>query len=149
MFDQKEEKSSEPKKGDLKTPVKPVSAMREVATQEEFEKILGSEKRIVVAYFHAQWCGPCKKLGPMLEKLATERRDILFVKMDIDTVGDNYGVRNGMPMVAIFGGKTAKVLQDTISGYKTTENSSEQDTIAQEYRKSLFAKIAEQQAAMK
>lgn len=34
--------------------------------------------------FYADWCGPCKMLGPALEKLTSEREDINIIKVNVD-----------------------------------------------------------------
>ena len=38
----------------------------------------------VVAYFTAQWCGPCRRLSPEYEKLAAQYPVVKFVKVDVD-----------------------------------------------------------------
>ncbi|KAM4651832.1 thioredoxin, mitochondrial [Discoglossus pictus] len=48
------------------------------------ERVVGSETPVVVD-FHAQWCGPCKILGPRLEKMvAKQQGKVLMAKVDID-----------------------------------------------------------------
>ncbi|XP_033018248.1 thioredoxin, mitochondrial isoform X1 [Lacerta agilis] len=48
------------------------------------DRVLKSEKPVVID-FHAQWCGPCKILGPRLEKIvAKQKGKVLMAKVDID-----------------------------------------------------------------
>lgn len=47
--------------------------------------IEGSRELPVIAYFTAAWCGPCKTLGPALEKAVTEAKGkVRLVKLDVD-----------------------------------------------------------------
>ncbi|XP_015265681.1 PREDICTED: thioredoxin, mitochondrial [Gekko japonicus] len=48
------------------------------------DRVLKSQKPVVVD-FHAQWCGPCKILGPRLEKMVAKQKGrVLMAKVDID-----------------------------------------------------------------
>jgi large subunit ribosomal protein L40e len=59
--------------------------MRTLATKAEFDQLLASAgDKIVVVDFTATWCGPCKRIAPLFEKLAQENPDMEFVKVDVD-----------------------------------------------------------------
>ncbi len=73
-------------------------------TDENFEEMVMEEsyKRPVVIDFWAQWCGPCRTLKPILEKLAKEY-GFLLAKINVDEnphIAQEYGV-HGIPDVKI------------------------------------------------
>ncbi len=59
----------------------------------------------VVVDFWAGWCGPCRMVGPELEKLADAHGGALkVVKVDVDanrTIAGHYGIQ-GIPTIALF-----------------------------------------------
>ncbi|MCW2811113.1 MAG: trxA [Friedmanniella sp.] len=48
-----------------------------------FEKTI-SDNDIVLVDFWAEWCGPCKRFGPIYEKTSEQFDDIVFAKLDTD-----------------------------------------------------------------
>ena len=67
----------------------------------------------VLVDFWAEWCGPCKMIGPVLEKLAEENKETWeLVKVDTDKnqqIAMKYGIR-GIPNVKLF--KDGKVVNE-------------------------------------
>lgn len=74
----------------------------------EFARLINSDTPVLVD-FYADWCGPCKMLGPILKQLKEQAGDRLrIVKIDVDrnsAVAGRYQVR-GVPTIILFkGGK--------------------------------------------
>jgi len=69
----------------------------------------------VLVDFWAEWCGPCRALGPSVDALATEKGDLLkVVKVNIDenpNAPTKYGVRS-IPTLLIF--KGGEVVAQTV-----------------------------------
>jgi thioredoxin 1 len=52
-------------------------------TAENFEETI-TDNEIVLVDFWADWCGPCKRFGPIYEKASEEYDGIVFAKLDTD-----------------------------------------------------------------
>jgi thioredoxin 1 len=79
--------------------------VKHLESMDDFNTMLETSKtKLVVVDFTATWCGPCKYIGPIFEKLAEENPDIEFVKVDVDEADDvaaHCGVR-AMPTFQFF-----------------------------------------------
>ena len=47
------------------------------------EEVMGSEKTVLLDFW-APWCGPCRRVVPLVEQIAQERPDIKVGKVNVD-----------------------------------------------------------------
>ena len=74
---------------------------------EGFDKAL-SDGRLMLVDFWATWCGPCQRLGPVMEQIAEDYEDqnVIIGKVDVDQepeLAHRFGVMN-IPTVIFFKG---------------------------------------------
>ena len=70
-----------------------------------FDHDVSSTSAAIIVDFWAEWCGPCKQIGPILEEISREKQDILkILKLNIDEnpeTPNKYGIR-GIPTLMLF-----------------------------------------------
>ncbi len=78
-------------------------------TDQNFDEVVGKSKTPVVVDFWAEWCGPCKMAGPVIEELAETYKDKLVIgKMNVDenqTKPAEFGVMSIPTVIAFKDGK--------------------------------------------
>ena len=74
-------------------------------TDENFENEVLKSEKLTLVDFWAEWCGPCKQVGPILEEISNEMsNEVTIAKHNIDSDPNQptkYGVR-GIPTMMLF-----------------------------------------------
>ena len=89
------------------------------ANDDTFEAEVLKSDRPVLVDFSAAWCGPCKKLEPILHELASEYdAKLKVVKVDVDsapTTAARFGVLSVPTILLILGGEVKDQVNSLIS----------------------------------
>ena len=93
-----------------------------VVTEDNFkQEVLESNKHVLVDFW-AEWCGPCKLLTPVIEKLSEKMDEkFKFCKLNVDehaAIAQQFEI-TGIPCCIVFnnGSEVSRII-----GYKTEEN---------------------------
>ena len=66
-------------------------------TEENYDDVLNSDKPILLDFW-AEWCGPCKLIGPIIDEVSQDFSDTAIVgKVNVDVsaeLSSKYGIRN-------------------------------------------------------
>ena len=73
-------------------------------TDANFDEIIATDKPVLVDFW-AEWCGPCRMIGPIVEELATEYGDKAVIgKVNVDNnpnTAAKFGIRS-IPTLLVF-----------------------------------------------
>jgi thioredoxin 1 len=76
---------------------------------QNFDSIKNQEKPVLLD-FYADWCGPCRMVGPIVEQIAEERDDIVVGKINVDEnpeLASQFGVMSIPTLVVLKNGEIA------------------------------------------
>jgi len=80
-------------------------------TDESFDTEVIKSNKPTVVDFWAEWCGPCKQIGPVLEEISDEmKNEVIIAKHNIDeepNIPTKYGIK-GIPTMLLFKGGELK-----------------------------------------
>ncbi len=82
-------------------------------------EVLNSNKPVLLD-FYADWCGPCRMVGPIVFEIANERNDVKVGKINVDEqpeLAAQFGVMS-IPMLAVI--KNGKIANQVV-GYRPKE----------------------------
>jgi thioredoxin 1 len=75
-----------------------------LSQNDNFDDIVMKSTDPIIVDFYADWCGPCKKLGPELEKASQSEKCFKLIKVNVDyfaDISEKYNV-SGIPHVILF-----------------------------------------------
>ena len=86
-------------------------------TESNLEEIKASDKTVLLD-FYADWCVPCKRLGPVLEDISDENPDIIVGKINVEDepdIAEEFGIMSVPTLIVLKYGDEA----DKAVGFRT------------------------------
>jgi len=103
--------------------------VKHITSEKEYSKYKSTPGALVVVDFSAGWCGPCKMIEPVFEKLAAQYTNVVFLHVDVEKntgLSDSADVKalptfkffkNGK-LITKFSGADAQTLENTVKANK-------------------------------
>lgn len=89
--------------------------MVQVKDKASFQKeVLEEQEKAVVVDFYADWCAPCRIMGPIVEQLEKDNKQVKVVKVNVDEVQELAMEYNVMSIPTIYVFKQGKVTKQFI-----------------------------------
>lgn len=104
--------------------------MSKVFTDDNFDTEVLGNNGLSIVDFWAEWCGPCRMVGPIVDEIALENSDVNVGKINVDTsdiISTKYGIRsiptilfikNGEVIDKISGAVAKAIIQEKINSHK-------------------------------
>ncbi len=99
-------------------------------TDDNFEEVVLKSDKPVLVDFWAEWCGPCRMVGPIVKELADDYGDkAVITKMDVDNnpgTSAKFGIRN-IPTILFF--KNGEIVDKQVGAVPKTILASKMDAL--------------------
>ena len=136
----------EPLLGLGQAPAGAVAPVKDVGQKEFVAEVIDASKEVpVIVDFWAPWCGPCKTLGPMLEKaVAATKGKVRMVKVDIDknqalaaqmriqSIPAVYAFKGGRPIDGFVGALPESQIKQFVQRLAAAGGPTEEDNVIEE-----------------
>jgi len=76
-------------------------------------EVMNSDKKVLIDFF-ANWCGPCRMVGPIVEEIASEHPEFKVCKINVDEEPDLANAFKVMSIPALFVVENGKIVDKAV-----------------------------------